>query len=79
MKTSQPGHFALPATAIDSRSVGRPLLDLKPARRLTGKEESLDELIFAAQDKIGESLKPLAFRHVRLCIQPAGEENELVF
>ena len=61
-----------------TKAVSRSLLDLLPVRRLTGREESFDELPFAAQDKIGEPLIPLAFGHVRLSIQPAGEENDWV-
>ena len=61
-----------------TKAVSRSLLDLLPVRRLTGREESFDELPFAAQDKIGEPLIPLAFGHVRFGVKPIREQAQLI-
>ena len=54
------------------------LADFAPVRRLTGKQEGFDELAFAAYDEAGKFPEPLAFRNVRLGVQPARQQDDLL-
>ncbi len=57
--------------------LGEILRNLTPVRRLTGKQERLDELAFAAHNKAGKFPEPLAFRNVRPGIEPARQQEDL--
>ena len=54
------------------------LVDLFSVRRLTGKQEGLDELPFAAHDKAGKPPELLVLRHNWLGIHPASQQDDLL-
>jgi len=56
----------------------RASVNLLPVRRLTRQQEGLNVLSFAANDEAGKPPEPFPFGHLRLGIQPAGQENDLV-
>ena len=55
-----------------------PLLNLSPVRRLTGEQEGLDELSFAAGDHSGKPLEPFSAGNFRLCGQPVSQQPKLI-
>src|SRR5436309_1637750 len=54
------------------------LLNLVPIGRLAREQEGLDELSFATYGKASKSPEPFLLRNLRLGIQPAGQQNDLL-
>ena len=53
------------------------LIDLPPIGCLAGKEKRFDEFAFATKREPGKPPGPLAFWHLGLSIEPAGQQNDL--
>jgi hypothetical protein len=45
---------------------------------LSGLQKCPDEFAFAADRQAGKFFEPFAFRHFRFCVQPLGQQAELV-
>lgn len=53
-------------------------MDFLPGWHLSGYEESFYQLSLTANDHAVKSLKPFAFRDLRLCIEPVDHKGKLL-